>query len=115
MTKLSTARMERMNLIVRAKKLYIDIDQKQYVTDTWIVKIKPTKIIAVKFLSISLIYDHIYIYSLYLLKKCDLSEICSDDQFLCSRSKTCIPLSKKCDAKFDCPLKEDELDCCKFQ
>ncbi|XP_035725274.1 serine protease nudel-like isoform X2 [Vespa mandarinia] len=38
-------------------------------------------------------------------------KICSDDQFLCDRSKTCIPLSKKCDAKFDCPLKEDELDC----
>nr|KAF7429288.1 hypothetical protein H0235_005686 [Vespula pensylvanica] len=38
-------------------------------------------------------------------------KICSDDQFLCTRSKTCIPLSKKCDAKYDCPLKEDELDC----
>ncbi|XP_014616401.1 PREDICTED: serine protease nudel [Polistes canadensis] len=37
--------------------------------------------------------------------------ICSDDQFLCSQSKTCIPMSKKCDTKFDCPLKEDELDC----
>ncbi|XP_043489566.1 serine protease nudel-like [Polistes fuscatus] len=37
--------------------------------------------------------------------------ICSDDQFLCSKSKTCIPMSKKCDTKFDCPLKEDELDC----
>ncbi|KAI4503887.1 hypothetical protein M0802_001290 [Mischocyttarus mexicanus] len=37
--------------------------------------------------------------------------ICTEDQFLCSRSKTCIPKSKKCDTKFDCPLKEDELDC----
>ncbi|XP_015184626.1 PREDICTED: serine protease nudel-like [Polistes dominula] len=37
--------------------------------------------------------------------------ICTDDEFLCSRSKTCIPMSKKCDMKFDCPLKEDESDC----
>ncbi|KAL6265616.1 hypothetical protein P5V15_002410 [Pogonomyrmex californicus] len=37
--------------------------------------------------------------------------ICKDDEFHCSRSKGCIPMTKKCDAIFDCPLREDEVDC----
>ncbi|KAK2585023.1 hypothetical protein KPH14_008548 [Odynerus spinipes] len=38
-------------------------------------------------------------------------QICSEGNFLCRKSRICIPLSKKCDTTFDCPLKEDELDC----
>lgn len=41
-----------------------------------------------------------------------LAEICGKNEFLCSTSKTCVSMSKKCDGKFDCEFKEDELDCC---
>ncbi|XP_054006397.1 serine protease nudel [Hylaeus anthracinus] len=38
-------------------------------------------------------------------------KICSDDEFFCRTSRTCIPLAKKCDGQFDCEHSEDELDC----
>lgn len=44
----------------------------------------------------------------------DFTEICSADQFFCKKSGICISMSQKCDAKFDCKYKEDELDCCEL-
>lgn len=41
-----------------------------------------------------------------------LAEICGKNEFFCTTSKTCVSMSKKCDGKFDCEFKEDELDCC---
>ncbi|XP_029664997.1 serine protease nudel-like [Formica exsecta] len=41
-------------------------------------------------------------------KDCD---ICRDDEYYCSRSEGCIPITNRCDGNFDCPLSEDELDC----
>ncbi|XP_026666589.1 serine protease nudel-like isoform X2 [Ceratina calcarata] len=38
-------------------------------------------------------------------------EICAKDEFFCKTSKTCIPMSKKCNGVFDCPFREDDLDC----
>lgn len=43
-----------------------------------------------------------------------ISGICKDDEFHCSRSVGCIPMTKRCDANFDCPLREDEVDCRKY-
>lgn len=43
-------------------------------------------------------------------KICFISGMCND-QFYCSRSGKCIPTAKKCDAQYDCYLKEDETDC----
>ncbi|XP_070512102.1 serine protease nudel isoform X2 [Cardiocondyla obscurior] len=38
--------------------------------------------------------------------------ICKDDEFHCNRSGNfCIPIEKKCDKIFNCPLREDEVDC----
>ncbi|XP_066591634.1 serine protease nudel [Prorops nasuta] len=37
--------------------------------------------------------------------------ICEKDEFLCKRSRTCIPAHKRCDQVLDCPLHEDEEDC----
>lgn len=48
-----------------------------------------------------------YFYSIF-----NLAEICGKNEFLCATSKTCVSMSKKCDGKFDCEFKEDELDCC---
>ncbi|KAK0183422.1 hypothetical protein PV327_001466 [Microctonus hyperodae] len=36
---------------------------------------------------------------------------CKENEFICVRSGSCIPQSKKCDHQMDCPLNEDELDC----
>ncbi|XP_043512078.1 serine protease nudel-like isoform X2 [Frieseomelitta varia] len=37
--------------------------------------------------------------------------LCAEDEFLCRKNRACIPMAKKCDGKFDCYYKEDELDC----
>ncbi|XP_076761416.1 serine protease nudel [Xylocopa sonorina] len=37
--------------------------------------------------------------------------ICAEDEFLCKTSNTCIPMSEKCNGKFECRFKEDEIDC----
>ena len=39
---------------------------------------------------------------------------CSKDEFLCPLTKTCLPLTKRCDNIIDCRFKEDEQDCCKY-
>nr|XP_012227219.1 PREDICTED: serine protease nudel [Linepithema humile] len=38
-------------------------------------------------------------------------DICQEDEFHCSRSGKCIPITKKCNTEYDCPLNEDEIDC----
>ena len=38
---------------------------------------------------------------------------CSAEEFLCNRSKHCIPNSWKCDGDVDCFDNSDELGCCK--
>ncbi|XP_014475627.1 PREDICTED: serine protease nudel [Dinoponera quadriceps] len=37
--------------------------------------------------------------------------MCKEDEFRCGRSGVCIPMTRRCDRKFDCALKEDEIDC----
>lgn len=39
---------------------------------------------------------------------------CKESEYSCLVSKACIPKELRCDDKFDCELKEDELDCCKL-
>lgn len=39
---------------------------------------------------------------------------CQANEFRCPLSKTCLPLSKRCDNQVDCRFKEDEKDCCKL-
>ncbi|KAH8302029.1 hypothetical protein KR044_001962 [Drosophila immigrans] len=36
---------------------------------------------------------------------------CQDNEFHCALSKSCLPLSKRCDNVVDCTFKEDEKDC----
>ncbi|XP_030372778.1 serine protease nudel [Scaptodrosophila lebanonensis] len=36
---------------------------------------------------------------------------CEENEFLCPLSKTCLPLTKRCDNFADCRFKEDEKDC----
>ncbi|KYM93915.1 Serine protease nudel [Cyphomyrmex costatus] len=37
--------------------------------------------------------------------------MCKNNEFRCSRSGDCIPMTERCDGNFDCSLREDELDC----
>lgn len=39
---------------------------------------------------------------------------CADTEYSCLISKKCISKQLRCNEKFDCDLKEDELDCSKF-
>ena len=41
-----------------------------------------------------------------------LDQRCAIDEFKCEHSKKCISLSKVCDAKIDCDLREDEPMSC---
>lgn len=43
----------------------------------------------------------------------DFTVTCSEGEYSCLISKTCIPNHLRCNDQFDCELKEDELDCCK--
>ncbi|XP_033218308.1 serine protease nudel-like [Belonocnema kinseyi] len=36
---------------------------------------------------------------------------CTDFEYHCRRSRSCIPLRRRCDRKRDCTLNDDELDC----
>lgn len=45
---------------------------------------------------------------------CLVLGICKDDKFHCARSGQCIPITKRCDAMYDCALGEDEVDCRKY-
>lgn len=39
---------------------------------------------------------------------------CEEDQFLCKHSETCLASKYVCDGIPQCPLAEDELDCCEY-
>ncbi|VDM53137.1 unnamed protein product [Angiostrongylus costaricensis] len=36
---------------------------------------------------------------------------CNSTSFHCSQSEQCVPLSKRCDGRYDCSLEEDEQNC----
>lgn len=69
----------------------------------WIVWICLTNIIVV-----SAYFENSRYFFKYILKV-----KCKDDEYPCLLSKQCIPKVFRCNDKFNCELKEDELDCCK--
>lgn len=43
-----------------------------------------------------------------------LAVSCEKSEFFCAKSKMCISLDNRCDNVADCPLGDDEEDCCKW-
>ncbi|WKY09558.1 hypothetical protein Q1695_002150 [Nippostrongylus brasiliensis] len=51
----------------------------------------------------------------YNVKSCGIRSgapaTCNSTSFHCSLSDQCVPLSSRCDGRYDCPLEEDEQNC----
>ncbi|GMT11964.1 hypothetical protein PFISCL1PPCAC_3261, partial [Pristionchus fissidentatus] len=49
----------------------------------------------------------------YNVKGCQMSKggSCNSTQFTCSMSESCVPLSSRCDGRYDCAMEEDEHNC----
>ncbi|ETN80848.1 Low-density lipoprotein receptor domain class A [Necator americanus] len=51
----------------------------------------------------------------YNVKSCGISggvpATCNSTSFHCSLSEQCVPLSQRCDGRYDCSLEEDEQNC----
>lgn len=43
----------------------------------------------------------------------NILDSCEEDQFLCKRNQMCLSPNYECDGTQQCPLGEDEANCCK--
>lgn len=42
------------------------------------------------------------------------SHVCGEGEFRCNKSRVCVPQSRNCDTRPDCPDGSDEWNCCKY-